>query len=133
MKSAKKILMFLGLTGILAPAAARAEFHFYCGEGREKGLAQSEIAFVDSLETAMKFYLNGQEVPEEKLGFKAMNGGQWIVSVDRGAGRGSRKFLFSQKDASVQEFSVEEQGGEKKVGGKKKCEFRQEEFREESS
>lgn len=112
---------------------ARAEFHFYCGEGREKGLQQSEIAFVDSLESPMKLYLKGREVPGEKLGIRSTDDGRWIVSIDRGPGKALRQFEFNQKNASVQEYSVEDRGSEKPLGSKRKCEFRQEEFKDDAS
>ena len=104
-------------------SVARANFEFLCGEGRERGLKEAEISFVDSLSSSMKLYLKGSEVSDEKLGFKALDGGRWIVSVQRG--EGSRKFLFQQgADASVQESLVDENGSERSVGAKKKCIYR---------
>ena len=126
MKTIRKIAVLAGLLVLGYAGPARAEFTFTCGDLRDRGVEHAEISFVDSLESSMKLYLAGKEVPEEKLGFKALDKGQWIVSVDQGADKGSRKFLFTQGlKASVQESSVSEKAVEKKAGARKICRFKQ--------
>lgn len=104
---------------------ARAEFSFACGEGKDKGPQQAEIGLLDSLETMMKLYLKGEEAPDEALGIKPTESGVWIATIDRGEGKGQRRFEFSQKNALVQEFFTSAKGKDKKVGPPKTCVFKQ--------
>ena len=129
MKMMCKVCILTGLLAMffaLGANRAHAEFTFFCGEGRDKGLESAEISFVDSIESSMKLYLDGKEVSEDKLGFKAANGGVWIVSIDNGPGKGSRKLEFKQeKQANLEEFAVDEKGAVKKSGARRKCDFEQ--------
>jgi len=121
-----KIKNFLRVTGFVlafSASAAKADFSFSCGEGREKGAVQAEIGFVDSLDSVMKLYLKGVEIADEKLAFKATEENSWIVTVDNGD-KGSRRFEFSVGKANVQEFTTSANGKDSKVGGLKKCEYK---------
>ena len=119
--------MIFGTLVLLAAfsSSARAEFSFACGEGKEKGPQQAEIGLLDSMETAMKLYLKGEEVAEEKLGLKPTDAGLWIATIDEGEGKGARTFEFSQKNKLVQELFTDAKGKTKKVGPPKTCVFKQ--------
>jgi hypothetical protein len=121
----KNLMKALILSSLLIPAGARAEFSFSCGEGREKGAEQAEVGFVDSLDSAMKFFLKGSEQPDEKLGFKANENNSWMITQDLGEKAGSRRFEFSITDSSVQEFRTSASGKDKKIGAAKKCDYKQ--------
>ena len=120
----KKILSLMTILAAFS-IEARAEFSFSCGEGKEKGPQQAEIGLLDSLETSMKVYLKGQEVADEKLGIKPTESQVWIVTIDEGEEKGSRRFEFSQPNALVQEFFTNAKGKDKKVGPPKTCVFKQ--------
>ncbi len=111
--------------GITAVGSARAEFSFSCGQGREGGPQKAEVALLDSLEAPMKVYLKGNEVADEKLGIRPMDDGLWIVTIDEGVDKGSRRFEFSQKKSQVQEFFTSASGKDKKVGAPKPCAFKE--------
>lgn len=108
---------------LFAGAEARADFFFACGKNRDKGAERAEIGFTSEQDSLAKLYVNGQEMADEKVGIKATDDGTWIVGLDRGAGHGSAKYVFSIKGESVQEFSISEKGDEKKVGPKKPCRY----------
>jgi|GEM_PF-5762239 len=118
------LLCLLSLFLAFTPAA-RAEFSFACGEGREKGAERAEIGFVDSLDSSMKLFLAGAEQPDEKLGIKANENNTWMITIDLGEKEGSRRFEFSIANPSVQEFRTTAQGKDRKVGAAKKCEYKQ--------
>lgn len=120
----KKAALISASLLMAAAMPAHAEFSFSCGEGREKGAMQAEIGFVDSLDTLMKLYLKGEEVPDEKLGFKASENNAWIITMDIGE-KGSRRFEFSISSLTVQEFVTSARGKDKKVGSAKKCDYGQ--------
>lgn len=120
----KKILSAMMILAAFA-TEARAEFSFSCGEGKEKGPQQAEIGLLDSLETAMKLYLKGEEAADETLGIKPTESGVWIATIDLGEGKGQRRFEFSQKNSLVQEFFTSAKGKDKKVGAPKTCVFKQ--------
>jgi len=120
-KNKKTALIAVSLLMAVA-MPARAEFSFSCGEGREKGATQAEIGFVDSLESLMKLYLKGEEIPDEKLGFKASENNSWIITMDLGD-QGSRRFEFYIGSSTVQEFATSARGKDKRVGAAKKCDY----------
>lgn len=121
-----KTFFTIAALSLLAATNARAEFVFACGDKRELGPEQAEIAFVDTMEVPMKLAFAGKAVDDDKLGVKAETRGRWIVSVDRGAGQGVLKLVFKQgAPASVQQSLVSDQGDEKKLGAAKPCIFEQ--------
>lgn len=124
MKAATKAMILMSLALGFA-GQARAEFSFACGEGKEKGPQQAEVGLLDSMETAMKFYLKGEEIADEKLGIKPTESNVWIVSIDEGEAKGTRTFEISQGNSSVQEFFTNAKGKTKKVGASKPCVFKQ--------
>ena len=121
---------FLLVATLLGSTAARAEFSFSCGEGREKGPTQAEVGLVDSLETSITLYLHGKEVDGDSLGVKPTDAGLWIASIDEGEGKGTRTFEFSQKNRNVTEFFSDAKGKTKKIGAAKPCVYKRVEPRE---
>lgn len=119
-----KFLAMTGLLSIFFSPVARAEFSFSCGKDREMGAKLAEIGFLDSFDSVMRLYLKGEEVSERNTAFLATEGQQWIVTLDRGAGKGTRRFEFQIKDSSVQEFSTTDKGKDEKVGDVKKCDYK---------
>jgi hypothetical protein len=117
----RKALTIIGILTAASPQA-RADFSYFCGQGQEKGAESAEVSLVDSSEGPMKLYLKGEEVPEERLGIKPTEGQVWIVTLDEGAEKGSRRFEFS--GSSVQEFATSASGKDRKVGPEKKCKYR---------
>jgi len=66
----KTSIALIAISLLAGAGTARAEFTFACGAGSEKGPAQAEIGFVDSLDAPMKLLLGGAAVDDEKLGLK---------------------------------------------------------------
>lgn len=120
MSKAKSLI----LAGLLISTTARAEFSFSCGKGREKGPEQAEVGFVDSLDSLLKLFLKGKEVPEKTVAFKATENDMWIAEIDLGPGKGTRRFEFSIGNSSVQEFAVSDSGKDRKIGQVKKCDYK---------
>jgi hypothetical protein len=122
MRTAILILAFFLCCGA---TPARAEFTFACGENREKGAEQAEIAFVNFSDAPMKLLLAGQAADDEKLGVKGLTRNRWALFVDQGAGS-VKKYLFTQgAAASLQVSLISEKNVETMLGGKKPCLFEQ--------
>jgi hypothetical protein len=122
----KNIYLVIALSLIFSTQAVAEDvvYSISCGENREAGFKQAEVALADDLDSGILLYLDGKRMPEEQVDMGNLDDG-WLLTLHR-KGKDARKFVFSESKKSVQEFLVEENGRQKKVGKPLPCLFPEE-------
>jgi hypothetical protein len=119
----KKIYIAIALFSVFGSHAHAEDVSFAiaCGENREQGYKQAEVALADDMDSTIRLYLDGELMPEEQVDMGNIEDG-WILTLHR-KGKDARKFEFSEAKKTVQEYLVEENGKQKKVGKALRCLF----------
>jgi hypothetical protein len=113
--------MLIGFIAVTLISEAKADLLVLCGEGRERGLGQAELALVDNAQ-GRKLYLRGKAVPDDDFSMKWRDNVMYAF-IMLGKGNAQRRFTFptSVRDHVVIEEWFDDNDRNTKTVAPKKC------------